>query len=106
MLFYSQDTVFRGGVIERIVGTNFYGTYHLACKGSGSRYDVAGEILRIMGRNDIRLKPVSSDFFKEEYFAPRPVSEEMRNYVLDLRHMNDMPHWKEALKEYLETEFV
>lgn len=92
--------------LEKIVRTGFFGTYHLACKGSGSRYDVASEILRIMGRDDVELKPVSSEFFKEEYFAPRPVSEEMRNLVLDLRSMNTMPHWKNALEEYLKREFL
>lgn len=93
-------------IVERLMKTKLFGTYHLACRGRASRYDVAAEILRILGREDIELKPVSSEFFSEEYFAPRPVSEEMRNFVLELRSMNDMPPWKEALEEYLKMHFA
>jgi len=92
-------------VLEKLMKTKFYGTYHLACKGRASRHDVAAEILRILGRNDVELRAVTSDFFKEEYFAPRPPSEEMRNYLLDLRSMNDMPVWTDALEEYLKKYF-
>lgn len=92
-------------VLERILKTKLYGTYHLACKGEATRFDVAAEILRILGRKDVDLKPVTSDFFKDRYFAPRPLSEEMVNYVLELRKANDMPHWKPALEQYLKGQF-
>ena len=93
-------------ILERLMKTKLFGTYHLACKGRASRYDVAAEILRILGREDVELKAVASEFFSKEYFAPRPASEEMRNFVLELRSMNDMPQWKEALEEYLKRHFV
>jgi len=93
-------------IVERLMKTKLFGTYHLACKGRASRYDVAAEILRVLGREDIELKAVTSEFFSEEYFARRPVSEEMRNFVLELRSMNDMPEWKEALEEYLKEHFA
>ena len=92
-------------VLEKIIATKFYGTYHLACKGTATRYDVAAEMLKILGRTDVELHPVQSEFFKNEFFAPRPLSEEMRNFVLDLRSMNDMPDWRTALDEYLKTYF-
>ena len=92
-------------ILEKIVRTNYYGTYHLACKGQATRFDVAEHILKVLARKDVTLKAVSSDFFKKDFFAPRPPSEEMRNYVLDLRSMNDMPHWKDALETYLRTSF-
>jgi len=92
-------------ILERIVRTKVHGTYHLACKGKATRFDVASEMLRILGRKDVELKPVTSEFFKEQYFAPRPPSEEMLNYVLELRRMNDMPHWKDALADYLKEHF-
>jgi dTDP-4-dehydrorhamnose reductase len=92
-------------VLEKLVRMKLHGTYHLACRGRATRYDVAAEMLRIMGREDVELKPVTSEFFKEQYFAPRPASEEMLNYVLELRKMNDMPHWKDALSEYLRKYF-
>ena len=93
-------------VLERLIQTGRYGTYHLVCKGRASRFDVAREMLRILNRSDVTVKPVTSDFFKEEFFAPRPRSEEMRNYILGLISMNDMPHWSESLKVYLQTYFA
>jgi dTDP-4-dehydrorhamnose reductase len=93
-------------ILERLIKTKLYGTYHLACKGRASRYDVAAEILKVLGRDDVELKAVTSEFFGKEYFAPRPVSEEMRNFILELRSMNDMPQWQEALEEYLGKHFA
>lgn len=92
-------------VLEKLIRTSYYGTYHLACKGRASRYDVANKILQILGRTDVKIHAVSSDYFKEEYFAPRPVSEEMRNYILELRSMNEVPDWTDALEAYLRTYF-
>ena len=92
-------------VLEKLIRTEYFGTYHLACKGQATRYDVAAHILKVLGRKDVKLQAVSSDFFKKDFFAPRPPSEEMRNFVLDLRSMNDMPHWKDALESYLRRSF-
>jgi len=82
-----------------------YGTYHMVCEGSGSRYDVAREILNICKRNDIELKEVDSDFFKDEYFAPRPRSEMMINNNLAKIGLNRMRPWKIALRDYIHMEF-
>lgn len=92
-------------VLTKLIRTNQYGLYHLACKGSGTRYDVARRILEFLSRTDIKLIPVTSEFFSETYPAPRPRSEMMRNFMLDLRGMNTMRTWEEALKEYLESNF-
>ena len=91
--------------LERLMKTRRYGTYHLTCRGRATRYDVAAEILRILGRDDVKLTPVKSSYFKDEYFAPRPRSEEMRNYVLEMMSMDDMPDWRVALEAYLEEHF-
>jgi len=88
-------------VAVKLIKTGFFGTYHLACKGRGNRFDVAKEILSAINRDDIDLVPVTSDYFEKEYPAPRPRSEAMRNYVLELRGQDDMPTWTEALREYL-----
>jgi len=92
-------------VLERLLGSGLFGTYHLTCKGQATRYEVAARMLEILGRKDVELVPVTSDFFRKEYFARRPPSEEMRNYVLELRSMDDMPHWTQALETYLKTYF-
>jgi dTDP-4-dehydrorhamnose reductase len=82
-----------------------YGTYHMVCEGSGTRYDVAREILEITGRTDIRLVPVPSSHFAEDYFAPRPVSEMMINANLAALGLNRMRPWRVALREYIAREF-
>ncbi len=92
---------FAAKLIE-LTDTGLFGTYHLACKGGGSRFDVANYIVKSLGFADsVRVLPVSSSHFSAEYFAPRPKSEMLRNFILELRGQNSMPTWQEALEEYL-----
>ena len=77
----------------------------VACKGSGTRYDVARKILEFLGRTDVKLIPVASEFFSKDYPAPRPRSEIMRNFKLEQLGMNTMRAWERALKEYIELNF-
>jgi dTDP-4-dehydrorhamnose reductase len=87
--------------IFKVVETDLYGLYNQVCEGDCSRYDVAVEFVRLLGlENEINIVKVSSDYFKNEYFAPRPYSEKLVNLKLATRKINFMPHWKEALKEY------
>jgi len=88
-----------------LLDSKVYGTYHMACGGEGSRYDVAAHLLDVLGRTDIELVPVTSEHFAEEFPSPRPPSEIMRNLVLDLQGMNTMRPWRVALAEYLQVEF-
>ena len=86
-----------------LIETPFYGRYHMACLGEGTRFDVAKEIVEFFGRHDIQVVPVTSEAFADEYPAPRPRSEMMRNYMLELRGLNRMRPWREALREYLQV---
>ena len=80
-----------------------WGLYNLVCEGLTGRYEVASEILKVLSlESSVKLNQVSSDFFKEEYFAPRPPSERLVNKKLELRGLNFMRDWKVCLKEYLE----
>lgn len=92
-------------VLVKLIRTNFYGLYHLVCKGNATRFDVASKIIEFLGINDVKLTPVKSDFFSREYPTPRPDSEEMLNYMLELRGMNTMPTWDEGLRQYLDKYF-
>ena len=95
---YTYD--FAQNMLE-LVETPFYGRYHMACLGEGSRYqDVALEIVDFYGRRDVSVVPVTSDAFVDDYPAPRPRSEMMRNRMLELRGMNRMR--RGAKDEYLE----
>ena len=72
--------------------------------GSGSRYDVAVEFIRLLGlEKEINIDIVDSEYFKEEYFAPRPYSEKLLNLKLASRGINYMKDWKECLADYVES---
>jgi dTDP-4-dehydrorhamnose reductase len=93
--------------LVQLLESNSYGLYHMACEGEGSRYDVTARILEVLGLTDeIELVEVASDFFKDEFPAPRPPSEIMRNLVLDLQGLNTMRPWRIALEEYVLTDIA
>lgn len=95
---YTHD--FANGIFE-ITKTELYGLYNQVCKGDCSRYDVAVEFVRLLGLKDkIKVTKVDSDYFKNEYFAPRPYSEKLVNLKLNSRDINYMSHWKDALSDY------
>ena len=89
-----------------LIATGSHGLYHMASTGRASRYDVAQHILRVLGRDDVKLEAVSSHYFRDTYPAPRPQSEMMRNLLLDLQGLNTMRPWQVALEEYLRTAFA
>ena len=86
-----------------VIQTGLFGLYNMVCEGSCSRYDVATEFIRSLELEDvIKINVVDSDFFKNEYFAPRPKSEKLVNLKLSARGINYMRDWKACLKEYAE----
>jgi dTDP-4-dehydrorhamnose reductase len=92
--------------IEKLLFEKAYGTYNAVCKGSASRYDVAVEMLHILGLQDrVKINIVPSDFFNGEYFAPRPASEKLLTTKLDRLGLNVMRPWQECLREYLTEEY-
>jgi len=84
-----------------LVKSDLYGLYNMVCEGSGSRFDVATEFVRCLGLQDkVKLTVVGSDYFKNDYFAPRPASEKLVNMKLKKRGMMFMRDWRECLAEY------
>ena len=79
----------------------------MVCGGETSRFEVLSELLKILNLTDkIKLNVVTSEYYKREYFAPRPPSERLVNKKLDLRNLNLMRNWKESLKEYIEEYYT
>jgi len=96
---YTYD--FAKNMLE-VINSGFYGLYNMVCSGDGSRYDVAEEMLKTLNlENTIKLSEVASDYFKKEYFVPRPRSEKLLNLELTLRGLNKMRDWRICLREYL-----
>src|SRR5438034_66062 len=61
--------------IHGLLESELYGLYNQVCGGGGSRYDVALELVRLLGlERTVVVEKVSSDFFARDYFAVRPAS--------------------------------
>jgi len=86
--------------IARLIDTGFYGTYHMVNTGPPvSRFDLATEILAQAQVAGCRIVPVSSAEFPLP--APRPRMEAGRNYQLELRGLDWMRPWRQALSDYV-----
>jgi dTDP-4-dehydrorhamnose reductase len=76
----------------------------MVCGGQTSRLEVAEELIKILGlENDVKITAVTSDYFKDIYFAERPPSERLENLKLKMRNLNIMKDWKQSLREYVEV---
>ena len=93
--------------VKEMISTEFYGLYNMTCEGGPSRYEVAAEMLKIFDLQDrIKLIEVKSDYFSDEYFAPRPESEVLENLKLKLRNLDKMRDWDLSLRDYLEKNWI
>ena len=82
----------------------YWGLYNMACEGLTSRLEVGMEMVKILGLEKIiKITPVSSDYFRDVYFAARPPSERLEDRKLRIRGLNGMRDWPLALKDYLEN---
>ena len=99
---YTKD--FALSILKHIKNDLPYGLYNMVSKGEASRYDAAVAIKECL-ELDIIINKVDSDYYKEEYFAPRPYSEKLINKKLNDLDRNYMREWKECLYEYLNEFF-
>jgi len=89
-----------------ILEQKLWGLFNLVCEGTTGRYEVAKKMLSIMNlENTVTINEVSSEYFKKEYFAPRPTSERLINQKLTLRGLNRMRNWEICLQEYLNKSY-
>ena len=92
--------------VKLLFEKEYWGLYNLVCKGQTSRMEVAEELVKILGlQKKVKLTEVTSDYFKETYFAQRPPSERLVNKKLELRGVNVMRDWQIALSEYIDMYF-
>lgn len=77
------------------------GTFHLTCEGEASWYDFAKEIFILAGKEQKVIPCTTSEFPRP---APRPANSRLEKRMLKLAGLPPMPHWKEALKEFMELE--
>ena len=92
--------------VGELIQRGYYGLYNVVCQGDTSRLELARHMVNHLGLGErIGINAVSSDFFKKEYFAPRPASERLLNRKLELRGINLMQDWRNRLELYLDTYF-
>jgi dTDP-4-dehydrorhamnose reductase len=93
--------------VKAILQSECWGLYNLVCKGQTSRREVAGELVKVLGlEQQVIFHDVTSDHFKDVYFAPRPPSERLINKKLELRGLDLMQEWQVSLREYIDTYFA
>ena len=88
--------------VKELIQKEYWGLYNCVCGGQTSRFEVAEELISILGKkDDIKITSVNSEYFKDIYYAERPPSERLLTKKLDLRGANKMRDWKVSLKEYI-----
>jgi dTDP-4-dehydrorhamnose reductase len=93
--------------VKALIENQYWGLYNCVCGGQTSRLEVANELLSVLGKQEeIKITTVSSDYFKDIYFAERPASERLLTKKLDLRGVNKMRDWKISLKEYIDNYYI
>ena len=93
--------------VKALIEKEHWGLYNCVCGGQTSRFEVADELLNLLGlKDEIKITSVNSEYFKDVYYAERPPSERLLTKKLDLRGVNKMRDWRISLKEYIETYYT
>jgi dTDP-4-dehydrorhamnose reductase len=100
---YTKD--FASSILRHIEEDLPYGLYNMVSQGEASRYETAIAINKYLNLG-LTINKVDSDYFKEEYFAPRPYSEKLINKSLNDLGKNYMRNWKVCLHEYLNQFYI
>jgi len=74
------------------------GTFHMTCEGEASWAEFAQEIFRQKGISQ-KIVPCRTEEFPRP--APRPKNSRLDKMMLRLAGLPPMPHWKDALAEFL-----
>ncbi|MEK7509233.1 MAG: SDR family oxidoreductase [Patescibacteria group bacterium] len=90
-------------ILYTLLDKGHHGVFHGVCEGGGSRAEIARFLLQCLGREDVKITEVASDYFKTTYFAPRPRSEKMINKHLHDLGLNLTRDWHDAVEDYART---
>jgi dTDP-4-dehydrorhamnose reductase len=85
--------------VAELLTTNHYGLYHITNEGACTWYEFARTIFELSGLK-ADLSPTTSDLYKTP--ALRPRYSVLENARLKELGLNRMPHWRDALAEYLD----
>lgn len=91
------------GLREILKRPKLCGTFHLTCEGEASWAEFASEIFRLRGIRQ-QIQPCTTAEFPRP--APRPANSRLEKMMLRISGLPPMPHWKDALEEFLSLEFA
>lgn len=87
--------------IAALVGTGAFGVYHLVGEGHCSRYELAEEILRIGGFDDVPIEPIRLSQFQRASSPPpfAPLANTAAN-AMGIR----LPRWQDGVARLLQSD--
>lgn len=92
--------------VRVLLEREYWGLYNMVCQGMTGRLEVAEALVAELGLSDsVAVRAVGSDYFAATYFAPRPDCERLLNRKLALRGLDLMRPWREALSDYLRSDY-
>lgn len=74
------------------------GTFHMTCEGEATWAEFAREIFRL-AKIDQKVRGCTTEEFPRP--APRPHNSSLDKMMLRLTGLPPMPHWKDALKDFM-----
>jgi len=83
--------------------TDDFGLYHMSCQGETTWYEFAEAILERI-HSTTRVKPVPNDYYATTF--RRPENTYLINAALRARGLDHMPHWEQALTDYLQAKGI
>ena len=86
--------------IAQLIRTESFGTYHLVNEGACSRYELAREIFRRVGREDVVVRPIKLADYRRD--STPPAYGVLRNFAAAIEHGIVLPPWQDALQHFLE----
>ena len=78
------------------------GTFHLTCEGEATWYDFAVKIFQL-AKKEQKVVPCTTEEFPRP--APRPKNSRLDKMMLRINDLPSMPHWQDALAEFMQSEF-
>lgn len=89
-------------IIDSLIWSENYGTFHGTCEGQCSWAEFTEEIFRLSGKST-RVKKITSEEYAAMYpqSAKRPAYSVMDNYMLKITNGYIAKDWKEAIEEYI-----
>lgn len=88
--------------LARLIELPLAGTIHLTCEGETTWFGFAQELFRLLGRR-IDLQPCTTGEFPRP--APRPANSRLEKAFLRLQGLPPLPHWRDALAEFITSEY-